>query len=189
MAMDDIQLKIDKTLKDIWTNILPKEYYKHNLLKEDSLKCVIYHYLRLYLSNGWFNRHRIRIFPEFYVARGMRADIAIVQLIPAAERAEKDLSDWVERIIAIIELKYKSAYVIDDFYSDVKKLHVYSKLFPNSQLYAGFIHEKQYSDANCSWFDGRQTSKWANGRVSELLGYWDDAGDYFIPNVISYNDG
>lgn len=69
--MDNIQLKIDKTLKDIWLNILPKEYNNHNLLKEDSLKCVIYYYLRTHLGDGWLNRHRIRIFPEFYLTQEM----------------------------------------------------------------------------------------------------------------------
>jgi|GEM_PF-47045 len=91
----------------------------------------------------------------------MRADIAIVQLVPAPQRVGKHLSNCVEKVKAIIELKYKSADVVDDFYADVKKLYDYSKLFPDSQLYAGFIHEERYNDSNCSWFDSRQTSKWA----------------------------
>ena len=88
----------------------------------------------------------------------------------------------------IIELKYKFADVVDDFYTDVKKLHDYTKLFPDNPLYAGFIHEERYNDTNCSWFDDRQSSKWAKGRVAEMLGYWDEATDSFITKVIPYND-
>ncbi|WP_024834025.1 hypothetical protein [Ruminiclostridium josui] len=186
--MENIQFKIDRVLKDFWINVLPKEYNNDNLLKEDSLKCLMYYHLRTHLSDAWLNRHRIRIYPEFILTPGKRADIAIVQLIPAAQRADKHLSNCVEKVSAIIELKYKSADVADDFYADVKKLHDYSKLFPDSQLYAGFIHEERYNDANCSWFDGRQTSKWAKGRVAEMLGYWDEATDSFTTKVIAYNE-
>lgn len=186
--MDNIQLKIDKVLKNFWFNVLPKEYNNDNLLKEDSLKCLMYYHLRTNLSDAWLNRHRLRIYPEFIITPGKRADIAIVQLLPAAQREGKHLSNCVEKVLAIIELKYKSADVIDDFYADVKKLHGYSKLFPDSQLYAGFIHEERYNDGNCSWFDGRQTSRWAKGRVAEMLGYWDEVTDTFITKVKAYNE-
>jgi len=185
--MDNVQLKIDKVLKDFWQNYLPKEYNNDNLLKEDSLKCLMYYHLRTYLSDNWLNRHRIRIFPEFVLAQGKRADIAIVQLIPTSQRVDKHLSDCVEKVMGIVELKFKSADVIDAFYADVKKLHDYSKMYPDCQLYAGFVHEERYNDTNCSWFDGRQTSKWAKGRVSELLGYWDKTTDSFTTKVLAYN--
>ncbi len=188
MVMDNIQFKIDKALKDFWKNYLPEEYNNDNLLKEDSLKCLLYYHLRTCLNDSWLKRHRIRIFPEFNLQQGKRADIAIVQLFPSPQRIGKHLSNCVEKVIAIIELKFKSADVVDDFYIDVKKLHAYSKIYPDCQLYAGFIHEELYNDNNCSWFDGRQTSKWAKGRVSELLGYWDEATDSFTTKVISYNE-
>lgn len=130
----------------------------------------------------------IRIFPEFLLKQGKRADIAIVQLVTAPNRKGKFLGNCVESIIAIIELKYKSADVTDAFHSDVKKLHEYSKQYPTCQLYAGFVHEERYNDTNCSWFDGRQTSKWAKGRVAEMLGYWDEATDYFTTKVMAYNE-
>lgn len=187
MVINNIQLKIDKTLKDFWLNFLPKEYNNDNLLKEDSLKCLMYYHLRTYLGDNWLNKYRIRIFPEFNLPQGKRADISIVQLLPESQRVNKHLSNCVEKVIAIIELKYKSADIIDPFYADVKKLHNYSKMYPDCQLYAGFIHEEKYNDNNCSWFDGRQTSKWAKGRVSELLGYWNEEDDSFITKVISYN--
>ena len=186
--MDSIQLKIDKVLKDFWLNYLRKEYSNDNLLKEDSLKCLMYYHLRTHLSDTWLNRHRIRIYPEFILTPGKRADIAIVQLLPAAQRVSKHLSNCVEKVKVIIELKYKFADVVDDFYTDVKKLHDYSKLFSDSQLYAGFIHEEIYNDTNCSWFDDRQTSKWAKGRVVEMLGYWDETDDGFTTKVIAYNE-
>ncbi len=181
--MDNIQLKIDKVLKDFWTNYLPKEYNNDNLLKEDSLKCLMYYHLRTYLSDTWLNKHRIRIFPEFNLPHRKRADIAIVQLIPAQQRIGKHLSNCVAKVIAIIELKYKIADVVDAFYSDVKKLHEYSKIYTDCQLYAGFIHEERYNDTNCSWFDGRKTSRWAKGRVTEMLGYWNKTDDYFTTKV------
>ncbi len=186
--MDNIQLKIDTVLKDFWQNSLPIEYNNDNLLKEDSLKCLMYYHLRTHLSDTWVNKYRIRIFPEFNLPQGKRADIAVVQLIPAQQRIEKHLADCVEKVIAIIELKYKSADIVDAFYTDVKKLHDYSKMYPDCQLYAGFIHEERYNDANCSWFDGRQTNRWAKGRVAELLGYWNEADDIFTTKVNSYNE-
>lgn len=45
-----------------------------------------------------------------------------------------------------------------------------------------------YNDSNCSWFDGRQTSKWAKGRVTELLGYWDEKDEEFTVKVNAYNN-
>lgn len=171
MITENVKLKIDSVLKDFWLNYLPQEYNHHNLLKEDSLKCLIYYHMRTYLGDSWLNRHRIRIFSEFVLAQGKRADIAITQLTPASDRQGKYLGNCIENIIAIIELKYKSAGIVEAFYADVKKLHDYSKIYPDCQLYAGFVHEERYNKTNCSWFDGRQTRKWAKGRVSELLGY------------------
>ncbi|MCE7699774.1 MAG: hypothetical protein K8E24_013495, partial [Methanobacterium paludis] len=143
--MGDIEL-IDKTIKEFWATQLVKEYENHHLLKEDSLKCVIYHYLRSNLSDGWLLRHRIRIYPEFLLKDNKKADIAIVKICPKGERVNKYLGDCIEEVLAIIELKYKSAGVKDAFfYSDVSKLHEYAQVYPECQLYAGFIHE-EYSN-------------------------------------------
>lgn len=72
------------------------------------------------------------------------------------------------------------------FYDDVFKLKEYAKAFPKAQLYAGFNSGSAKNDSNCFWFDGRQTSKWAKGRVTELLGYWDENTEDFMVNVRSY---
>ena len=132
---------IDGILKRFWVEELPKQYKDNHLLKEDSLKCEIYHYLRCKLENGWLIRHRIRIYPEYLFENGKKADIAIVRLCPKYETNDKYLGDCIEEVIAIIELKYKSGNINKDFYSDVSKLKEYASSFANCQLYAGFIQE------------------------------------------------
>jgi len=178
---------IDGILKRFWVEELPKQYKDNHLLKEDSLKCEIYHYLRCKLENGWLIRHRIRIYPEYLFENGKKADIAIVRLCPKYETNDKYLGDCIEEVIAIIELKYKSGNINKDFYSDVSKLKEYASSFANCQLYAGFIQE-YYHDKNYSWFDGRQTKNWAKGRVVELLGYLDKDSNNFVSKINSYNN-
>jgi len=118
-----------------------------------------------------------------------RADIAIVKLKPKNEREGCFLRDCIEELLAIIELKFKGSSADSQvFYNDVYKLKEYAKSYPDVQLYAGFIQESLYNDSNCSWFDGRQTSKWAKGRVTELLGYWDEKNEEFIVKVNAYNN-
>lgn len=185
--MDEIE-HIDRIIKEFWKIELPKQYNNHHLLKEDSLKCLIYYYLRCKLKDGWLIRHRIRIYPEYMFLDGKRADIAIVRINYKDKIVKSEyLKDCVEEVIAIIELKYKTGMVDNDFYSDVSKLKEYSKILPECQLYAGFINEEYYNEKNCSWFDGRQTQNWAKGRVSELLGYWDEDNN-FKTEVKPYNN-
>ncbi|MGE5391797.1 MAG: hypothetical protein ACM3PE_12115 [Deltaproteobacteria bacterium] len=166
----DIKKKIDLALKRIWTEEIPSDYNRHYLLEEDSLKCALYYHLRFELGEGWLNRYRIRIYPELHLEGKRRADLAIVRVSPKNEREGAFLGKCIEDYLVIIELKYKAANAQDDvFYSDVTKLKEYAKIYPKAQLYTGFI--KESGNNNGSWFDGRQTSKWAKGRVTELLGY------------------
>ena len=186
--MDTI-LKVDRAIKNIWLNQIPRDYNQHYLLEEDSLKCALYFHLRSELGDGWLNRYRIRIYSELHLNNQKRADIAIVKLKPKNEREGCFLRDCIEEVLAIIELKFKGSSANSQvFYNDVYKLKEYAKSYPDVQLYAGFIQESLYNDSNCSWFDGRQTSKWAKGRVTELLGYWDEKDEEFTVKVNAYNN-
>lgn len=181
-------LKLDKIIKEVWNEDIKVDYNNHYLLLEDSLKCAFYYHLRNKLGDGWLKANRLRIVPEYHLCNGYRADLAIVKLVKKDERNRKHLSDCVESILTIIELKHKSAQVINPFYEDRDKLYLYSKEYPQAQLYVGFIHEDYYNENNSSWFDGRQTKNWAKGRVCELLGYWSEDNETFITEVKSYNN-
>lgn len=153
------------------------------------MKCALYFYLRSELGDGWLNRYRIRIYSEFHLEDQKRADLALVKVAPQYDRKYSFLGDCIEEVLAIIELKYKGSCVDNNvFYNDVFKLKEYAKAYPHTQLYAGFIQESLYNNSNCSWFDGRQTNKWAKGRVTELLGYWDESTEDFTVKINAYNN-
>lgn len=179
--------KLDRVIKEAWLEDIKKDYDDDYLLLEDSVKCSFYYNLRRRLGDGWLKKYRLRIIPEYHLFNGYRADIAIVKLVKKHERGNKHLSSCVESVISIIELKHKNASVINEFYKDRDKLHIYSKEYPNTQLYTGFIHEEFYNKDNSSWFDGRQINNWAKGRVCELLGYWSEESDDFVTEIKSYN--
>ncbi|MDD2402737.1 MAG: hypothetical protein PHD60_11165 [Clostridia bacterium] len=138
------------------------------------MKCALYYHIRSKLGDGWLKANRLRVISEYHLNDEYRADLAIVKLVKKEDRKGKHLSTCIESILSIIELKHKGAQAINPFYEDRNKLYSYSKQYPNAQLYAGFIHEEYYNVNNSSWFDGRQTSNWAKGRVCELLGYWSE---------------
>lgn len=181
-------LKLDKVIKEVWNEDIKVDYNNHYLLLEDSLKCALYYHLRNRLGDGWLKANRLRIIPEYHLCDGYRADLAIVKFIKKEYRNGKHLSDCVEFILTIIELKHKAAQVINPFYEDRDKLYIYSKKYPQAKLYVGFIHEDYYNANNSSWFDGRQTNNWAKGRVCELLGYWSEDDETLITEVKSYNN-
>lgn len=112
--------------------------------------------------------------------------MAIVQLVQDFQTSDNCLEECIEKFLVIIELKFKASSVIDAFYDDIQKLHEYSKIYPDCQLYAVFIHEECYNDTDCFWFDKRQTNNWAKGRVTELVGYWNEVNGEFVTDVMSY---
>lgn len=178
---------LDKRIKEVWLREVAKDYNDDHLLKEDALKCSFYYHLRRQLGDGWLRRHRMRIFPEYRLPRGHRVDIAVVRLLPKARRSEMHLSEALECIVAVLEFKYRQGAPVDPFYGDRRKLRHYAVAFPQSPLYAGFIHEDVYDDSGAAWFDGRQTRAWARGRVTELLGYWSQKDGSYATRVLSYN--
>lgn len=172
----------------ICLNQIPRDYNRHYLLEEGSLKCALYFHLRSELGDGWLNRHRIRIYSELHLEKQKRADLAFVKLVPQNEREGRFLGDCIEEVLAIIELKYKASSANNNvFYKDVLKLKEYAKAYPSAQLYTGFIQESSYNELNCSWVDDKQTTKWAKGRVTELLGYWDENTEGFTVKVNAFN--
>lgn len=171
MNNTEILQKLDKTIQQIWKEDIPTDYNSGCLLLEDSLKCAFYHHLRNRLGDGWFKNHRLRIYPEYRLSIGKKADLAIVLVKSAMERLGKHLSECVESELAIIEFKYKNARVDQPFFDDKKKLYEYFKAYPDTKLYAAFIRE---SENDSSWFDRRQTENWGKGRLTELLGFWDE---------------
>lgn len=184
--MCTLQEYLDKNIKETWLTEIKEDYTSNFLLGEDSLKCSFYFHLRNRLGEGWFKRHRLRIYPEFYLSNGHKADLAIVRIKPCSQRAGKHLSECVETVVALIELKFINGPFEAPFYRDRAKLRKYASEFKEAQLYAGFIQEKYYDQGSPAWFDARQTKRWANGRVAELIGYW-DADGYFVAKVNSYN--
>lgn len=171
MTNSDLLAKLDDTIKQIWTEDIPTDYQNDFLLLEDSLKCTFYHHLRNRLGDGWFKNHRLRIYPAYRLSIGKKANLAIVLVKPAMERLGKHLSKSVDSELAIIEFKYKNAGVDQPFFDDKKKLYEYFKAYPDTKLYAAFIRE---SINDSSWFDRRQTENWGKGRLTELLGFWDE---------------
>ncbi len=183
-----IQNYIDQIIKKSWLTGIKSDYDNHTLLYEDSVKCALYHHFRKYVDKEWLQQNDIRIYPEFYLPHcGERADIAIVKLKDAANRKVTDLSECVESILAIIEINYKNTSSTHEFFQDINKLSLFAKEYQDAQLYAAFIHEEYDGKHHVSGLDGQQTSKWAKGTVSELLGYWDKCRDEFVTEVRSYD--
>jgi hypothetical protein len=73
---------------------------------------------------------------------------------------------------------------------DVQKIKSYRtvKELNECQYYLGFIHEHSYINRSY-WLDGRQTSKWADGCVTELdaCRYDDFMENHMAFFVYSYN--
>ncbi|MGG2199593.1 MULTISPECIES: hypothetical protein [Paenibacillus] len=110
---------------------------------------------------------KTRVFPT-------RSDIAIVR---TKSDEYEQLSNNIEDVLAIIELKFKGyATNIDPFNKDIKETQKYlnKKKYRNGQFYLGFIHEAEYPLAQASWLTKRQQNSWARGKLTELSGFYND---------------
>ncbi|MBN2898449.1 MAG: hypothetical protein JXO44_06725 [Clostridia bacterium] len=193
--MINIYSRIDKALKIIWSNEIIEDYNNDYLLKEDTMKNAVYYHLRNQLGDGYFNRHRLRIFTEYELEKNkegkrQRGDIVIVKLKPKSEVEDGyNLSDRVEEVVAIIELKFKigGEDVIKD---DVFKMRDYirSGKYENCQYYLGIIYEREYSKEIGSWLTKNQSKNWAQNRLTELTAHYDEEDGQFISNIISYTN-
>lgn len=185
MVSQNVLMKIDKAIKEIWLNEVVNDYDEGLLLKEDSLKCSLYHHMRNKLDDI-LKENNLRIYPEFYFKNlKYRADIAIVEI---EKNSDKEyLADMVKNVIAIIELKYSygtDERTISDIRNDVWKIKDYiqtGKML--CQYYFGVIYESECIGLN--WIDKRSSGNWAKGYVTELDAGIIDGEMWFEVN--SYN--
>lgn len=185
MISEYVIREIDKAIKEIWLNEIIKDYDDGLLLKEDSLKCSLYHHMRSRLDNI-LTENNLRIYSEYYFKDlKYRADIAIVEI--ESESNKIYLADMVKSVVAIIELKY--SYGTDDqtvsaIKNDVWKIKDYiqnGKML--CQYYFGVIYEADCTTLN--WIDKRSSNSWARGYVTELDAGIIDGQMWFEVN--SYN--
>ncbi len=159
--------QIDDVIRYVWTVDIASDYENGWLLKEDTLKNAMYHYLRTKLSN-LLEKYDLRIFTEFtddkFHGTGCRPDIVIARM-----DFEKGNDYWGKNIsecLCIIELKYKNGSVSPNIiYSDHKKLqHYYEVLCIQCPMYMATIWE--HEDDETTWI--RKNAAWAKSRVTEL---------------------
>ena len=119
---------IDKEIKELWVQDISTDYDTYRLLKEDCLKNCFYYHLRRRLGDDFLEENRLQIFTEFndgpLHGTGKRADIAIVKLKePGEEGYTSHLRNYIEDVIAIIELKHKNGFgTTEDINKDYTKI-------------------------------------------------------------------
>ena len=171
--------KLDTTIKKIWKESVADDY-KHNLiLNEDTLKNVLYFYLRSYFEKT----------PEFedfciftecthygFSALNYTPDMIVVDT-------------KTDKIVAVFELKYKArnCYRVEDLVKyDFDKLKKYIRsldtVHSECQYYIAAITLGEFNRAN--WLDGK--SKWATGKVAELIA--DESEGQIKFQVIPHNE-
>ena len=156
---------IHRRIKYIWEEKIKEDYTDGWLLKEDTLKNALYHHLRNELSSV-FAENDIRIFTEFtdgkFKGTKKRPDMVI---------ATTDTKE----LIAVIEIKYKKANIVDPIYADYDKLEDYiNRLNVNAHLYMATIWESE--DKPTTWI--RKNASWAKGKVTELNASYIIGSDY-----------
>lgn len=182
---------IDKEIKQMWLNEIAEDYREHRLLKEDSLKNAFYHHLRNRLGDDFLDKNNLRIFTEFSdgMLQGTKkvADIAIVEMANPSKSYSKPLREYVENIVAIIELKYKngSASTNENINRDVQKLKEYIQIHNiDCQYYLAVIQEAHLGKQN--WVNGNAVRGWAKGKVTELTASYDKNYEMQF-DIIPYN--
>lgn len=184
LIQQGLEVNIDSIIKKVWTKKIKPDYDTKFLLYEDSLKNSLYYHIRSELENNRALNGDLRIFTEYQLPCGRRADIAIVR-VDLIKANTTHLKDCVLNIEALIEIKYKKANVYKDFYDDLSKMVDYSKLYPNALLYAAFIQEGFFSDEDCSWIKDVHYEESISNKINELLGYWDIETNEFVVKVNS----
>lgn len=165
-SLINIQENIDRCIKYIWLNQIPRDYKARNLLLEDSLKNAIYYHLRTEIGDQYLQDNNIRIFTEFRIG-SEKADIAIVRIDPLSKGS---LYEIVLDLLAIIEIKYKSGTSDIPFHNDVKKVLKYMKNDNGKcQYYLAFIQEVIYYEPldKFSWLTKKQLLQTEN-RLTEM---------------------
>ncbi|MEQ7806177.1 hypothetical protein [Priestia aryabhattai] len=172
-------MNLDQLIKDIWITNIKKDYEEKYLYKEDSLKNALYYHLRSKMDLS----KDTRIYPEFRLPCGRRADIAIVK-IDSKKAQNHHLSKSIDSIEALIEIKYIKTGLSDEaFYKDLNKLSDYYSSYPGVRLYAAFIHEEHYSKEDLRWLDYANLSEETKSNINEISGYLDSETSEFIVKV------
>ncbi len=182
----EIIKKIDSTIKEIWAKKLSIDYDKNYMLKEDSLKNAFYFHLRTRLGDKFLDEHNLRIFTEYYI-NGKRVDLVIVEIDPFAVEGNY-LADCVTRVLATIEMKYKSGYVNEFlFYKDIEKIFSFIDTWgKDTKHYFAFIQETYFKMEEIEhWVDNKKAAK-IKGKITELYAYWDENSDKTFWSIIDY---
>lgn len=98
------------------------------------------------------------------------------------------LSNAIEDVIAVVEMKYKKDLTEKPFLLDIKKTkdYIMSESFPSATFYLAFIHEIEYiGDEPYCWLKEKDF-KWARGKVVELNAYFSENDTSSNWEVISY---
>lgn len=186
MINNNLLNKIHTAIKEVWVNDLSVDYENNFLLKEDSLKNAFYFHLRNRLGDCFLNEHNLRIFTEFKVANN-RIDLAIVEIDPQMT-LEKPLSECVTKIVASIEMKYKSAGTQDFvFYQDIEKIFSYIDTWGNdTKHYFAFIQEEYFNAGEIiNWIEAQDVAS-MHGKITELYAYWNESNGEAVWKVVDY---
>lgn len=172
MTKQEIESIVDKTIKEIWENEIPKDYESGWLLKEDTLKNSLYFHLRNKLGKV-FEENNIRIFTEFtddkFKGKHKRPDMVIAKVL--SEQVSDYWGKDVKECLAVIEIKFKNGYKSsEDIFNDYEKLKYYkTELGVDCKLYMATIWECE--DGETNW--ERKNSAWAKNTLTELNASYD----------------
>ena len=169
---------IHRRIKYIWEEKIKEDYTDGWLLKEDTLKNVLYHHLRNELSTV-FAENNIRVFTEFtdgeFKGSKKRPDMVIATVDFDKEDHNGYYGDDIKECLAVIEIKFKNKNSADTIYADYDKLEDYiNRLNVNAHLYMATIWEE--FDKPTSWI--RKNAAWAKGKVTELNASYIIGSDY-----------
>lgn len=165
MITKEIWKEIEHQIHYVWRHEISEDYARGKLWKEDSLKCSLYHHLRMCMENI-LDKYNLRIYPEYYVkATKQRVDLAIVEMDMDQSYYIKEC---VKNVVAVFELKYISEQRdIPWAKSDIYKMR---NLLKNAGLdchyFFTIIYENECDELY--FMDKRSSNNWAKGRVTEL---------------------
>lgn len=178
----DILSKIKTELINIWENNIKSDYDNGYLLKEDTLKNALYFHLRTRLSD-LLEKHDLRIFTEYnsgiFKGTEYRPDMVIAKV--NFDCTSEYLSDCIEDVLCIIEIKYKQGFHSSESISkDFDKIkHYIENINSDCQYYMATIWE--YEDEATSWLI--DDNSWTKGKLTELnASYEKDKMRFYVIN-------
>lgn len=178
--MLELLARLDYEIKKTWIENIGVDYSRNLLLREDCLKNAFYFHLRSRLRDGYFTRNCIRIFTEYSLGNGQRADIAVVRVkrLSDVEDGYYLKEDMVIGPVAIIECKYLNAERFEPFRRDARKVERLCRRVECSEtlFYLAQIQEGLRPAEHPSVFPRSHPPAWTEGRLTELVGCWGEEG-------------